>query len=302
MIPPGVREVAAGPVWLIVASRDAAFRPTADYAFGVRVEDDEHIDFVVPEVRAESLKQRLRVSPRVALGLNSHAEVRCFQVKGEVIETRAGDGMADGLCDIHAARLATVNSPLAKATHAFRRRPSTVFRMRVDESFDQTPGPGAGRRVGEPPDPVAEDDRPVTAKESSLRSMPAELRAVLEATAVGTVATCSRAGEPNATVISEIWWVDATHVALSFQFFNKTIRNIRENPVASAKIIDPRHLVTWNLDLGFLRSETSGPIFDAMDMRLEAIASMTGMTGVFRLRAADVYGVHSVRRNDEEFL
>jgi hypothetical protein len=34
-----------------------------------------------------------------------------------------------------------------------------------------------------------------------------------------------------------------------------------------------------------------------MDMELEAIASLTGMSGVFKLRAADVYRVLSVRKS-----
>ena len=41
-----------------------------------------------------------------------------------------------------------------------------------------------------------------------------------------TVTTCSSGGEPNTTVISQVWYVDEEHVALSFQFFNKTKNNI----------------------------------------------------------------------------
>ena len=50
------------------------------------------------------------------------------------------------------------------------------------------------------------------------------------------ITTCSAAGEPNTTVISQIWYVDEEHVALSFQFFNKTKKNIAENPYAFATI------------------------------------------------------------------
>ena len=44
----------------------------------------------------------------------------------------------------------------------------------------------------------------------------------------------------------------------------------------------------------FDHEETEGELFDEMDMKLQAIASMTGMTGIFKLRAADVYKVISI--------
>ena len=123
--------------------------------------------------------------------------------------------------------------------------------------------------------------------------IPDELRPVLDNGSPALMVTCSGAGVPNATVISSVYYVDREHAALSFQFFSKTIKNVRENPRAWVGLTDYAGGTDWVLELEFLRSETEGPTFDAMDMQIEAIASATGMSGVFKLRAADVYRVVS---------
>jgi hypothetical protein len=131
--------------------------------------------------------------------------------------------------------------------------------------------------------------------------IPEALRPVLDDLTEAALTTCSLAGQPNCTVISQVWYVDPTHVALSFQFFNKTIRNVRENPFVQVALLDPAGCTAWVLDLRYDHSETEGPVFDAMDMRLEVIASMQGLTGIFKLKAADIYEVLAVRRGDDEF-
>jgi hypothetical protein len=85
-------------------------------------------------------------------------------------------------------------------------------------------------------------------------------------------------------------------VALSFQFFNKSRRNIAENPKATVKLIDPDTGEGWLLCLRFVRSETTGPLFDRMALRIESIASYCGLKGIFKLLAADVYEVLSIDR------
>ena len=125
--------------------------------------------------------------------------------------------------------------------------------------------------------------------------LPLEIRPVLENGTPSAMVTCSADGKPNTTVISQVYYVDETHVALSFQFFSKTIRNVRENPHACVSLNDLIANMQWILVVQYDHSESEGPIFDEMDMRIEAIASASGMAGIFKLRAADVFLVKSFK-------
>ena len=52
------------------------------------------------------------------------------------------------------------------------------------------------------------------------------------------------------------------------------------------------------MELQYDHSETEGALFDDMDMKLEAIASMRGMSDIFKLQGADIYKVLSVRKSN----
>jgi hypothetical protein len=105
------------------------------------------------------------------------------------------------------------------------------------------------------------------------------------------IATCAQDGTPNATWLSQVFLVDERHIAVSCQFFRKTQQNLLRDPRAQLLMSSPSEPDQWRLDLRLARSETSGPLFDDMQRRIQAIASLTGKQGVFDLRSAEVFEV-----------
>lgn len=120
------------------------------------------------------------------------------------------------------------------------------------------------------------------------------IRECLDGGVPAVIATCAADGTPNVSYVSQVHLVDARHVALSFQFFNKTRQNVLANPWATTYVINPESGARYRLHLRYLRTECEGPLFESMKARLAGIASHSGMAGVFRLRGSDVYAVESI--------
>lgn len=119
----------------------------------------------------------------------------------------------------------------------------------------------------------------------------ATLRSSLEGVVASILATCDRDGTPNVSMISQVHYVDAEHVALSYQFFNKTRRNLLETRMASVEVFDPQSFAQHRLALDYVETRTRGPVFESMKAKLAGIASHHGMENVFRLLGADIFRV-----------
>jgi len=129
-------------------------------------------------------------------------------------------------------------------------------------------------------------------------SMPATLDAIascFEGVVPSTICSCAADGTPNVTYLSIVHRLDEWHVGLSYQFFNKTRKNVLENPMVQVIVVSPETADQYRLDLQYERTEVEGPVFERMNTRLAAVASQTGMSQVFTLRGVDVYHVLDCR-------
>ena len=120
------------------------------------------------------------------------------------------------------------------------------------------------------------------------------IRNCLEGIVPSVIATADAEGTPNVSLISQVQYVDPEHVALSYQFFNKTRRNLLATKNGSVCVVDPDTNAQYRLALEYLETQTSGPLFEAMRAKLAGIASHSGMQGVFRLLGSDVFRVREI--------
>jgi adenylate cyclase len=112
------------------------------------------------------------------------------------------------------------------------------------------------------------------------------------------IATTDANGIPNLSYLSHVYYVDSHHVALSNQFFSKTAANVAANGRATVVVLDGRMGLQHVLDLVFVSSSQSGPIFNRISAQLDVMASLQGKSHMLKLRAVDLYRVESCRRID----
>lgn len=122
------------------------------------------------------------------------------------------------------------------------------------------------------------------------------LRSCFEGAIPASLTTVALDGTPNIAWLSQVQYMDSRHIALTYQFFNKTRANILENPHGLLTVVDPETGAEYRLTVHYLRTETSGALFENMKAKLSGIASHTGMAGIFKLIGSDVYEVSHIEQ------
>jgi len=197
----------------------------------------------VSTARAESLLQCLRTSGAIAAVFSRPSTHQTLQLKG-----------------VDAA----VTPARGRRSRAHR-GVSRLVRRGIDQ--DRAPaglchGGDLGAHRGVRRHPGAE--RRPAAEGVSMAITPDSIRACFEGSIPSAIATCAPDGTPNVAYLSQVHYVDHEHVALSFQFFNKTRENVLANPRATVQVVDSETAAQYLLSLQCLRTETEGPVFENM--------------------------------------
>jgi putative methionine-R-sulfoxide reductase with GAF domain len=122
------------------------------------------------------------------------------------------------------------------------------------------------------------------------------VRRMMEGVIPPVLCTFSKDRIPNVSYLSLCEYVDPLHIALSYQFFNRSRENVLATRRAALTMDDPYTGGGVALQIEYQRTETEGPVFERLRAKLMGVASHHGMDKVFHLRGADIYRVLEMRR------
>ncbi len=124
----------------------------------------------------------------------------------------------------------------------------------------------------------------------------AQIQEALQGILPSVITTVSKENIPNLSYISQAHFVDDNHLAISWQFFNKTYKNLQDNPRFSVVVTSPSDFSMWKIDLMYTEFLSEGDLFDELEVALEAIASMQGASDIFKLRAILIGEIVSIEQ------
>ena len=136
---------------IIVATADANGTPSCCRAYGIKSDDDlETLTVYLPVATSHDAIQSLARTKKLAVAATQMMESSATQLKGTAIETRlARDEEAaflDESLEAFADKLAELGVPKRLARTAVH-WPAFAVTIRVEEIYEQTPGPKAGTRL-----------------------------------------------------------------------------------------------------------------------------------------------------------
>lgn len=141
-----------GGVAVTIATRDAELRPAFTRAWGPLVaEDARTLTLCVIAPLGSETRANLEENGAIAIGFSPPTIARALQVKGVAVELRDPEtrelDRAERHLEAFAAEALTIGYPPELPRRLHNPPDFLTVELSIDEVFDQTPGPSAGKRL-----------------------------------------------------------------------------------------------------------------------------------------------------------
>jgi hypothetical protein len=152
VLDPAVVEFIHGGVAVGVATRDDELRPEFARGWGPEVSaDGRSVTLCVSAPEGSRTRANLERNTAVAVGFSPPTIARAVQVKGVVAAMREPEAADLERVERHVrsfiAEAERIGAPAELSGRMFVRTGLVAVQFSIDEVFDQTPGPTAGRRL-----------------------------------------------------------------------------------------------------------------------------------------------------------
>ncbi len=153
MIPDSIVHLLETGVSVMIGTRNASLIPECTRAWGIQVAPDRHtMTIFLSETFAGETIENLRANGMIAVTCTRPTDHITCQLKGRVTTiTQVTQAERDHCRQWHhdfMAELKAVGVP-PELPEAWILEPTVAVEFAVSEVFDQTPGPGAGRKIGQ---------------------------------------------------------------------------------------------------------------------------------------------------------
>jgi hypothetical protein len=150
-LPDELTDFVESGVTILVATTDQHLRPACMRALGAQVARDRRaLTIFLPEATARATVANLASTRRIAIAFSRPLDHRAIQIKGTCLGTRVATTDDRAVQERYRAAYFEQLHAVGVPRNVARRVawwPSVAVDVSVAEIFEQTPGPGAGRRL-----------------------------------------------------------------------------------------------------------------------------------------------------------
>ena len=122
--------------------------------------------------------------------------------------------------------------------------------------------------------------------------MPSEVVETLQKQKPTPIATANLVGVPNVVYVGSIKILDDENIMIGDNFFNKTLKNLEENPLISILCWDAEQKRSYQIK-GSVKIHTHGPVFEEMRAWIHSTRPELPAKSCVMVKVEEVYNAKS---------